>query len=165
MLSKKNILLFYIGFILYLSSYSHSLENINKSFNSSNEYNEKKDYIDLENEEQMNKIYMKIRHYKSIEREPIQHITTFSIEEEKSKKLRALETANIFEDITLVDGSQFYYYLINNWFGRSQTDSQSRVIFYPYSFDHKYIDGNNNTITKHYKQGAFISLKPSEIDS
>ena len=164
MLSKKNILLFYIGLILYLSPYSHSLENINPSYNSSTEYNEKIDYIDLENEEQMDKIYMKIRHYKSIEREPIQHITTYSLEEKKSKQFRTLEASNIFEDITLIDATQFYYFLISNWFSRSQTDSQSNIILYPYSFDHKYVDDKNNTINKHYKQGVFISLKPSEID-
>ena len=51
-----------------------------------------------------------------------------------------------------------------NWFGRSRTDSESNIIIYPYSFDHNYINQNNQTTTKHYKQGAFISLKPSEID-
>ena len=50
-LSKKNMLLFYIGFILYLSIQCHKIENNSSSFNSSNEYNEKIDYIDLENEE------------------------------------------------------------------------------------------------------------------
>ena len=161
------MLLFCVGFFLYLSTSSLSLDNINPSSNSSIEYNEKIDYIDLENEEQMKKIYMKIRYYKSIERDPIQHITMHSLEEEKSKQLRTLETletSNIFEDISLIDANQFYYFLITNWFGRSQTDSESNIILYPYSFDHNYIDEKNNTITKHYKQGAFISLKPSEID-
>lgn len=93
MFSKKIfLLLFYVGIILNLLPFIYSLEN-----------KEKIDYIDLENEEQMKKIYMKILHYKSIEREPILHITQYSLEEEKSKHLRNLDESNIFEDITLVD--------------------------------------------------------------
>ena len=153
------------GFInISTSNYSYSNKNYNNLTNNTH-FDEQFSFVDLNNKEIMEEIYKKIKHYESIERDPIQHFNPNEIKQEiKQEKFRSLSDENVFEDITLVDLASYYFYHLGRWFNRGTTDSESRIIVYPYSFDYQYQNINNETISKHYPQGAFISLKSSELD-
>ena len=123
-------------------------------------------YLDLNNKEEMEKIYKKIKHYESIERDPVRHLNPNEIDEHNlsTNKLRSLGEMNIFEDVTLFDLEYYFLFNFANWFYHSMDDQEWRVLVYPYSFDYQYQKEENITKTWHYTQGAFISLKRSALD-
>ena len=140
---------------------------INAILNAINQSNYDSDaYLDLNNNEKMEQIYKKIKHYESIERDPVRHLNPNEMDDYNlsPNKLRSLGEMNIFEDVTLF--SLEYYFLFNfaNWFYHSMDDPEWRVLVYPYSFDYPYQNEENITKNWHYTQGAFISLKRSDLD-
>ena len=139
----------------------------NSILNEKNESSvDSEEFLDLNNNEIMEQIYKKIKHYESIERDPVRHLNPNEIDEanSSSNQLRSLGEMNIFEDVTLF--SLEYYFLFNfaNWFYFSMTDPEWRVLVYPYSFDYQYQNEENITKNYHYTQGVFISVKRSGLD-
>ena len=135
--------------------------------NTKNESNyDSEAYLDLNNNEVMEQIYKKIKHYESIERDPVRHLNPNEMDEYNltSKELRSLGEMNIFEDVTLFDLEYYALFNFANWFYFSMTDPERRVLIYPYSFDYKYQNEENITQNRHYTQGTFISTKRTELD-
>ena len=151
-----------IGLISFFTvSHIHSLRRLNqKEDEISYEFNDEFRTRKLIEEE-----IKKSKYYKSLERDPIQHLNPNNLEEDedKSNKFRSLEASNIFDDVALVDPVKENYISISNWVIRNLKQFSSSIVIYPYSFDYNYQIGSENKI-KHFEQGSFISLKPSELD-
>ena len=150
-----------INFIIILFNLFDTILN---AINESNY--DSKIYLNKNNNEEMEQIYKKIKHYESIERDPVRHLNPNEMDQTylSPNKLRSLGEMNIFEDVTLF--SLEYYFLFNfaNWFCLSMDDPEWRILVYPYSFDYQYQNEENITKNEHYTQGAFISLKRSDLD-
>ena len=123
-------------------------------------------YLDLNNKQAMEQVYKKIKHYESIEREPVRHLNPNEMDENNlpTNKLRSLGEMNIFEDVTLFNLEYYFLFNFANWFYHSMNDQEWRVLVYPYSFDYQFQNEKNITDKKHYTQGVFISLKRSDLD-
>ena len=117
-------------------------------------------YLDLNNKQAMEQVYKKIKHYESIEREPVRHLNPNEMDENNlpTNKLRSLGEMNIFEDVTLFNLEYYFLFNFANWFYHSMNDQEWRVLVYPYSFDYQFQNEKNITDKKHYTQGVFISL-------
>ena len=118
-------------------------------------------FIDLNDKNAVEEELRKIKHYKAIEGETVRHSSPLEKEE---VKLRSLATDNIFDDVGLVDPYTASYYNIKTWFVRSMKELSSNIILYPYSFNYTFVN-NETTINKKYDHGAFISLKPEELEA
>lgn len=152
---NKFLLFVFLIFMPLFTSKSPKFFNINEP-----DYKENSFY-DLKNETVMKEIFKKIKHYESIERAPVHHLNPNDLDEKikSSKKLRSMEESNIFNDITLIDLKYYFIYQTGVWFYRSFSNPKEKMIVYPYAFDYKYNNSNNETINKHYHQGAFLSFK------
>ena len=153
-----------IGFISYFTvSHIYSLRNLNKLANEQSNF-EPLIFYDLNDEKTMENIIRKIRHYESITQH-ISHLGPPDLEdpEKKGTSLRSLEAANVFENVKLIDPNNDGYSNIMVWISQTLKQYSSNIILYPYSFDYTYKNGQNQSTTKQFKQGAFISLNSSEI--
>ena len=180
MLNKKYFLsialisLTSIGLISYFTVYQiNSLRKLNESANDLSDIREPISFIDLNDKNKMEEIYQKIRFYQSIEK-PIRHISIIDFEEEvknEQKRLRNLETANIFEDVRIIDPTKDSYYSIMRWIAGTARQSSSTIILYPYYFNYTFKIQNETEdnitevidILREYKHGAFISLNASDL--
>ena len=159
------VLLICIGLISHVAS--SNLKSAKKFKESSvSNINGKKDesypFIDLNDEEVMKEQLRKIDHFKSFLREEPKHLDPIELEEESST-LRNLATSNTFDDVSIVDPDTVPYTDMQRWIFKNIKQYSSNIVVYPYAFNfqHQTEDG---TLNKHYSQGAFINLKPDEID-
>ena len=173
MLYKKDILvvtlisLISIGLISYFTvSHVHSLRKLDELANE-NSNDEPLIFYDLNDEKTMEKIIRKIRHYESIFKDPIRHLGAPDLKEleKEGAKLRSLESANVFQDVKLIDPNNDDYYYIMRWISQTSKQYSSNIILYPYYFDYTYINSQNISTTKKFDQGGFISLNSSELTS
>ena len=93
MLNTKNFLslvlisLVSIGLISYFTvSHINSLRKLNESAKDLSDVREPLTFIDLNDKKTMDDIYQKIRHYQSIEGQPIRHISILDLEEEEKEE-------------------------------------------------------------------------------
>ena len=178
MLNKKNFLsitlisLVSIGLISYFTIFHiNSLRILNESANDLSDVREPITFIDLNDKKTMDDIYHKIRHYQSIEGQPIRHISILDLEEEEKeeeKKLRNLEAANVFEDVRIIDPTKDSYYYIMRWIAATARQSTSSIILYPYYFNYTYQtikegEESPTPVLREYKHGAFISLNSTDL--
>ena len=176
MMKKKEIIsliifsFFILGFISYFTvSHIASLRKLNESANDTKDI-EPDTFLDLNDKKTMDEVYLKILHYKSIEREPVRHLSISELEEEEkeeAKKLRNLEASNTFENAGLVDPTTESTYYTMRLISGTIKQFSSNIIFYPYSFNYSYQIQNESgviPISKQFRQGAFISLNSSELD-
>ena len=82
------------------------------------------------------------------------------IEKENKKNLRSLAESNIFDNVGFVDPLQDDITVYRKWIFNNAKLYSSNIILYPYAFDYNFEDGKS----KHFSQGAYISLKTSELD-
>ena len=119
-------------------------------------------FIDLNNKKVMAEQIRKITRYKVIFGETVRHLPT-KIEEET--KLRSLaESFNEFDDVKVVDPNTESLTNIQKWLMKSIRQYSSSIILYPYSFQYEHILENKTKLNKNYEQGAFISLRPEELN-
>ena len=159
-LLKTKMILFTL--IILLSSFNtFQMLSIEKSDESENTRLSDKSmsFIDLNDEEVIKEQLRKIAHFKSIEGQVIRHLDPKEIEDELTQNLRSLATTNDFDDVALVDPNLEPYSKIQRWIMRSIKQYSSKIVVYPYAFDYK-----NFTENIHFPQGAFISLKPEEVE-
>ena len=159
-LLKTKMILFTL--IILLSSFNtFQMLSIEKSDESENTRLSDKSmsFIDLNDEEVIKEQLRKIAHFKSIEGQVIRHLDPKEIEDELNQNLRSLATTNDFDDVALVDPNLEPYSKIQRWIMRSIKQYSSKIVVYPYAFDYK-----NFTENIHFPQGAFISLKPEEVE-
>ena len=142
-----------------------------KSTNDLSDVREPLSFIDLNDKKTMDEIYQKILNYQSIEGQSIRHISILDLEEEEKeeeKRLRNLETANIFEDVRIIDPIKDSYYYIMRWIAVTARQTTSSIILYPYYFNYTYQIQNEGeettTVLREYKQGAFISLNSTDLN-
>ena len=173
MLNKKLLYITFVAFIsIGLFSYvsSSNLKSAKKLKESvstvSNIKEENNDgsypFIDLNDEEVMREQLRKVERFKSIEREVSRRLDPLEINEE-SNKLRNLETANTFDDVSIVDPNTVDYTHVQKWIFKNIKQYSSNIVAYPYSFDYDH-QTENGTLNKHYTQGGFINIKPDELD-
>ena len=142
-----------------------------KSTNDLSDVREPLSFIDLNDKKTMDEIYQKILNYQSKEGQSIRHISILDLEEEEKeeeKRLRNLETANIFEDVRIIDPIKDSYYYIMRWIAVTARQTTSSIILYPYYFNYTYQIQNEGeettTVLREYKQGAFISLNSTDLN-
>ena len=177
MLNKKNILLLLlisfalIGLISNIKiTYINSIKNLNESLNNIPDIHQNT-FLDLNDKKTIDEINLKILQYQSLGIEPIYHISSFDFKEEEekeAKKLRNLETSNLFENVGLIDPLNDSYFYIMKWISRTIKQTSSNIILYPYSFNYTYEskneEGENISTVKRFLQGAFISLNTGELE-
>ena len=120
--------------------------------------------IDLNNREVVEEEIKKINYYKSIEGETVRHLDPKELEGENNHNLRSLATSNEFDDVKIVDPNTDGYDKIRKWFIKSMKQYTSNIVLYPYAFTYDHKLDNGTILTKKYKQGGFISIKPEELD-
>ena len=120
-------------------------------------------FIDLNDRDAVEEEMRKIKSYKSIEGETVRHLDPHLLEDRT--KLRGLATdGNEFTDVKIVDPNTDGYDKIRKWFVKSMKQYTSNIVLYPYAFKYNHNLENGTKITKNYEQGAFISIKPEELD-
>ena len=152
-----------IGLISYFTaSHIHSTRKLNESINKVPEFLSYKSipFIDLNDKDAVKEEIRKINYYKAIEGETFRFSNLKQKEEEL--KLRSLAQDNIFEDVSIVDASLTSPWNFRYWVARNWKQYSSNIIVYPYSFNYSY-ETNETEIERQYKEGAFISLKPEEL--
>ena len=125
---------------------------------------EREEFLDLNDKEAMENVAKKIRHYESIERGPVAHLGLQDLLAEE-KDLRKLEASNNFDDVGIVEPSSIYTGGLGYWILHYIKQFEPAIIAYPYAFDYSYIvnETTQAKVTKHYTQGAYISLDPSTV--
>ena len=156
-----------IGLISYFTtSHIHTIRKLNESVKHIPEiYEDSIPFVDLNDKKVVEEQMRKIKRYKSILGETVKHLPNKIFEDEEETKLRSLaESFNEFEDVKIVDPNTEKIGSIQKWFVRSMKQYISNIVLYPYYFQYEHIFENQTTLKKDYEQGAFISLKPEELD-
>ena len=151
-----------VGLISYFTlSHIDSMRKLNQNANNAFSYYEPLTFLDFTDEkvleeERQNRIF-----YENLERSPKPVLDLKNIESDKRRRLRSLATSNVFEKVGFIDPIFDDYSLFKSWIFKNIRIHSSNIILYPYAFDYKFEDGN----TKHFSQGAIISINPSELDA
>jgi hypothetical protein len=119
-------------------------------------------FIDLNDRAVVEEEMRKINLYKSIEGETVRHLDPKELEEQN--KLRGLAEFNEFDNVKIVDPNTDDNGKIRKWLIRSIKQYTSNIVLYPYSFKYTHKLENGTKLEKTYKQGAYISIKPEELD-
>ena len=158
-----------IGLISYITiSHIKSIRRLNEVANNYSDI-QPISYLDLNDKKVMEEVLRKIRHYESIEGDPIKHLSISEIEEEQKKQnIRSLAEFNTFENVRLLDPCKDSYWYITRWIAQTSKQFSSNIILYPYAFNYSYEvkeDEEEKTDYKYYEHGAFISLNSTELVS
>ena len=163
-----SIALIAIGLISFITvSHIKSIRRLNEVANDVSGF-QPVSYLDLNDKKVMEDVLRKIRHYESIEGDPIKRLNVEEIEEEKKKQNVRSLAENQFEDVGLIDINKDPYYYISRWIGATSRQFTSKIITYPYAFDYIYKvnqDGEEMETTKSFDHGAFIALNSTELIS
>ena len=159
----KNILAIFlisfvsIGLISYFAlSHIDSMRKLNQNANKAFSYYKPLTFLDFTNEKVLQEERENHIFYESLRKmpEPPLYMNNYK------KKLRSLADYNIFEKIGFIDPYTDTYFDFTRAIIKSIKLYSTNIILYPYSFDYKLDNGTS----KHFSQGSFISLKPSELN-
>ena len=153
-----------IGLISFLTvSHIHSLRRLNQNANEASFY-----YYDEEDTKRAIEEEIKLsKFHKAMEAHTIRHLSLSELEKEglenSNGKFRSLADANLFDDVAYVDPNKDSYYYYTRWIMAKTKQFSSSIVVYPYSYNYTPYDSID--YTKHFDQGSFISLNPSELDA
>ena len=161
-----------VSLVIFISICSISYFTINhihsliKLKETANKYRniEHDEFIDINNKQAKEKLLQKIRHYESIERDPIRHLVPLNLlNEENNQNLRKLSSFNTFDNVAIVELIYNRLGTAGRWITNNIKQYEPNIIIYPYSFDYSFKINETEKIN-HYSRGAFISLNPSSLN-
>ena len=170
-MKKTNLIfpLILITSLIVLISYitiSH-INTITELSKSANDFSEFESYpkilLDLNDPKAMEKEYKKIRHYESIEGNPVRHLEIKK--ESNPTQLRSLADSNVFnEEISFITPTSetfpWSYAFIKAGVGLA-FNGKPNLYVYPYAFTYIYNNTEGKEARSYYPQGAYMSTNTS----
>lgn len=146
-----------ISFIIF--QHIKSLRKLNKNSNDYKNYGPLT-FLDFSDKKVLEEEKRKKRFYENFFNFPKFNPSLKDIEKENKKNLRLLAESNIFEKVGFVDPLNDDISIYRQWIFNNIKLYSSNILLYPYAFDYTFEDGKS----KHFSQGAYISLNASELD-